>query len=174
MPPAAPGLARTASGAELIVLEPGQMAEITAAAEAAYPEECCGLLIGSGSGPPEPGYRVARVAVSENKAPDRREARFEVDPALRLTLQRRLRGGPDRVIGLFHSHPDGAAEPSPRDLDSAWEPELVWLIVAVSAGKVTRAAAHVLVNNNTRFDEIPLVVSEAEAGAAGDAGPQNA
>lgn len=151
----------------MIVLEPGQMAEITAAAEAAYPEECCGLLVGSGAGPPEPGYRVSRVVVSENKALGGRDTRFEVDPALRLALQRQLRGGPDSVIGLFHSHPDGAAEPSPRDLDSAWEPELVWLIVAVSAGRVTRAAAHVLVNNNTRFDEIPLEVKAAEAG------PQN-
>jgi len=67
--------------------------------------------------------------------------RFEVDPALRLRLQRELRASNERIVGLFHSHPDGAAAPSAHDLACAWEPDLVWLITATGRDAAGPTAA---------------------------------
>jgi proteasome lid subunit RPN8/RPN11 len=137
----------------VIVLGRAHLRQIADQAEAAYPDECCGLLTGRGD--PAGTLRVGEVCPSPNLAPSGRD-RFEVDPALRLDLQRRLRGGPDRVIGLYHSHPDHSAQPSQTDLDMAWETDLAWLIVCVEAGQAVHVTAHRLVDEGAGFAEIGL------------------
>ena len=137
----------------MIVTRPEHLNQIAEAAEAAYPEECCGLLIGRGDGA---SWRLERVAASANVAEGDRRRVFEVDPRLLLTLQRELRGTAQRIIGVYHSHADGPPEPSAADLDRAWEPGLVWVITSVRNGRAARTTAHVLVAERGRFDEIPL------------------
>lgn len=105
----------------MIRIAASAMAELRAHCARARPEEACGLLIGA-------GCAVARVEPAENVAEDRRH-RFEVDPRLLLRLHRELRDGPQAVLGVYHSHPEGRAEPSPVDLAKALDPTLVWLIV---------------------------------------------
>lgn len=127
------------------------------ACEAAYPEEACGLLVGRrGDGNV---IEVARVEPSANLAEDRRR-RFEVDPRLQIRLFRELRGGPETVVGLYHSHPDGEAKPSETDLERAWEPELAWLIAAVHRGRAVEVRAYLLARRAGRFREISLETSE--------------
>lgn len=115
-----------------LLLPAAARARIAKAAEGAYPEECCGLLIGrrEGGGLIE----ITDVAESDNVAPPPRHNRFEVDPALRFALIRRLRGSPEEIVGHYHSHPDAPPFPSARDIDGAFEADLVWLIVAVAGG----------------------------------------
>lgn len=112
---------------------------IRGAAEAAYPAECCGLLIGRPES--EEGLlRVTRVAPSVNLLAAE-VGRFEVDPALRFRLMRELREGPERIVGHYHSHPDGPAAPSARDAEMAYEADLLWLIISVPSGRAGDAAA---------------------------------
>lgn len=120
-------------------LTPAQLRTIEAAAEAAYPEEACGLLVGRRA--PDGGWRVGAVEASANVAEPPRTRRFEVDPRLRLRLERRLRGRPDSIVGLYHSHPDGAAEPSERDRAMVFEPALIWLITAVGRNRAPATRA---------------------------------
>ena len=110
-----------------------QLQAIERAAEAAYPEEACGLLVGRCA--PGEGYRVNAVEASVNVAEPPRTRRFEVDPKLRLRLERELRESPDSVIGVYHSHPNGGAEPSETDISMIFEPDMVWLITAVADGR---------------------------------------
>ena len=110
---------------------------LAAAAERAYPEECCGLLIGRRTGDV---VHIDEAAEGANVASDRRR-RFEVDPALRLALMRKLRGSARGIVGHYHSHPDGPAEPSAYDAALAFEPELVWLLVAVQGGRAAAPGA---------------------------------
>ena len=114
-------------------LTPGQLQAIERAAEAAYPEEACGLLVGRA----EPGgaWQVSAVEASINVAEPPRTRRFEVDPKLRLRLERELRESPDSVVGVYHSHPNGSAEPSKTDTSMIFEPDMVWLITAVTDGR---------------------------------------
>lgn len=120
-------------------LTPAQLRAVEAAAEAAYPEEACGLLVGRRA--PDGGWRVGAVEASANVAEPPRTRRFEVDPRLRLRLERCLRGRPDSIVGLYHSHPDGEAVPSARDRAMVFEPALIWLITAVGRGRAAATRA---------------------------------
>ena len=130
---------------------------IRAAAEEAYPAECCGLLIGrrdaGGS------VDVTAIEPSPNVAAHGHD-RFEVDPRVRLDVMRALEGGPEAIIGHYHSHPDHPAEPSARDLEMAFEPDLVWVIAAVEGGRATEVRAHVLDASGNRFRELEVRAQE--------------
>ncbi|NOZ64944.1 MAG: M67 family metallopeptidase [Alphaproteobacteria bacterium] len=90
-----------------------------------YPHEACGLLIGQGG-------QVRDVIPSPNLS-DSPEKNFEIDPALIIHHQRKARAGSDSIIGHYHSHPDGAAQPSVRDQAQNYDSDLIWLIVRVTA-----------------------------------------
>jgi proteasome lid subunit RPN8/RPN11 len=130
-------------------------------AEAAFPAECCGLLVGERH---DNGViAIARAVASRNlgKEPDR----FEIDPRLWVDLTRAKRGGPAGVVGLYHSHPNAPAQPSAVDLEAAWGEELIWLIVAVhgadgQAPRAIQVSAHVLDHGGRQFRELPLRTSD--------------
>lgn len=125
------------------------------AGEAAYPEEACALLVGTaGLGDIR---HVDRIELSANVAADRRR-RFEVDPGLRIGLERELRGGRQRVIGVWHSHPDHAARPSATDEAMAFEPDLVWLITAVAGGQAVASAAFAVNDHGPGFRPLALLL----------------
>ncbi len=144
----------------MILLAPEHLEEIAAEAEAAYPEECCGLLVGHARG--KGGFEVVRVVPSPNVDPQGGRGRFEIDPRLLLELQRTLRPGPERIIGHYHSHPDHPASPSARDLDRAWQPGLVWLITSVAGGAAVETKAHVL-EPGGGFREIELTTTAGKS-----------
>ena len=145
----------------MIEIETKNLQRIREAAEAAFPEECCGLLIGhdlDGS-----GRRIEQVLASPNVAADNRHQRFEIDPQLHFDTLRALRGGPARILGHYHSHPDHPALPSASDLAQAWEPDLVWLITAVADGLATETRAHVIDSATGKFSEVALACVDPEA-----------
>ena len=139
----------------------GQINQIGAEAEAAYPDECCGLLVGVLNGHV---YEVSRVVASPNVAEARAHDRFEVDPQVRIDLMRELRHTDQSIIGHYHSHPDHGAVPSETDLAQAYEPELVWVITSVLAGQARESAGHVLDPATGRFRQIELRVDGAVSG----------
>lgn len=143
----------------MILFTPRQLDAMKAAAEAASPVEACGLIVGARRS--DDRIEVTQLAPSANLAADRRR-RFEVDPALRLRLQKALRRSPLDIVGHYHSHVDGPARPSATDLAMATEPDLVWVIVAVSGGRANEVAAHRLAADGARFEPLPLA-AEAEA-----------
>ncbi|MEX1147087.1 MAG: M67 family metallopeptidase [Sphingomonadales bacterium] len=120
-----------------LVLSAPHRDQICSHARTAYPDECCGLLVGRGSA--DTGFRVERVIPAANVHPD--PARhFEVDPTIHIQWQRRLRGTASRIIGHYHSHPDGVPEPSMWDRGAVIDSGLVWLIVAVGRANATMLA----------------------------------
>ncbi len=139
----------------MIVFPPTALKRIVDLAEAHYPREACGLIVGRRV---EAGLRVTRIEPSRNLASTPAH-RFEIDSELRLALQRELRGGGTEIVGLYHSHPDGLAEPSATDLAQAWEPALVWLIVAVVGGQAIQVTAHRLAADGGQFEELALRIA---------------
>jgi len=101
---------------------------LLAEASAAHPHECCGLLLGADAGCIDAGLPAANVAA-------RPETGFEIDPALLLRAHREARGAGRRILGHYHSHPNGSPEPSPRDAARALDDGQLWLIIA--AGTIT-------------------------------------
>lgn len=142
----------------MISISADLLAQITEAAEGAYPDECCGLLSGSGNG--QDGLTISGVHPSANVAEQGTRERFEVDPRVRLELMRELEGGPLRIVGHYHSHPDHPATPSAHDLEMAFEPDLLWLIVAVMEGRASETTAHRVDAAATAFHKIPLIIKD--------------
>ncbi len=96
---------------------------IRAHAAAALPQEVCGLLLGEGA-----RITAARPAANVHPAP---HTHFEIDPQALIDAHRAAREqGAPQVIGYYHSHPRGPAEPSATDRASAAGDGRVWAIVA--------------------------------------------
>ena len=142
-------------------LSPAQLQVIERAAEAAYPEEACGLLVGRAG--PGGAWQVNAVEASANVAEPPRTRRFEVDPKLRLRLERALRESPDSVMGVYHSHPNGRAEPSETDISMIFEPDLIWLITAVSEGRAGATMAYKPTEDGAAFRPLGIDLGGEDA-----------
>lgn len=139
--------------AVVLIIPRRLLSHLEDAARAAYPEECCGLLVGLREGEGE--VRVTRAVASANMALSSRRDRFEIDPLLRIALAREVRGTPEDIVGHYHSHPDGQAVPSALDRERAWEPGLRWLIIAPGG-----IAAFRHDSSTNRLQPISLLVEE--------------
>ena len=105
---------------------PGDLrAQILHQAAAAHPRECCGLIAGARAGT---DFRVLALHPARNLAVD--ADRFDIDPRDHLVASKVARTAGHQIIGCYHSHPDGGAEPSARDLAGAGEENFLWLIAA--------------------------------------------
>jgi proteasome lid subunit RPN8/RPN11 len=94
----------------------------------AYPEECCGALLGSADGEPP---RVERIERLPNGRGDERTRRFRIDPAEYRRVERSAETEGLSLLGFYHSHPDHPAVPSEFDREHAL-PFFHYLVVAVS------------------------------------------
>lgn len=110
-----------------VMLSSALHAQMLAHAAAADPAECCGLLFG-------PGEAILRIAPATNVSEDPGRA-FEIDPAVLIAAERAMRQGGERIIGHYHSHPNGRAEPSPRDAAAAALDGRLWIVIA--GGQIT-------------------------------------
>ena len=114
----------------MIVLPDRLRHALIEAAVAAQPDECCGLLVGHAHD--AGALMISRIAPSRNVTSDTAANAFEIDPQVRFTLMRQLRGSDEAIIGHYHSHPKAAAAPSARDRACVHEPDLVWLIIGLA------------------------------------------
>ncbi len=117
-----------------------------------YPHEVCGLLLGRHYGG---SWRVEALTQGRNLVEDRREDRFELDPAHYLEADRiAARAGLD-IIGVWHTHPDHPAVPSATDRHFAWE-GFVYVIVPTRSTGTTATAGEprAWVFDGRRFSEI--------------------
>ena len=129
-------------------------AQISEEARAAFPRECCGLIEGTRTG--DVVHAVALHAI-HNVSPH--ADCFEIDPAAHLRLRRIAREAGRAIVGCYHSHPNGRANPSPRDLSG--EADFVWLIAALDTQSAQPLAA--FVPDEARWRRIALEISARAA-----------
>jgi proteasome lid subunit RPN8/RPN11 len=129
-----------------------EFAAMHRAAEQAYPQEACGLLIGRLDAE---GWQVLEARQVANINTERAADRFQLDPDAYRRIDRELRGSDREIIGVFHSHPDCPAKPSPTDLASAWE-GFIYPIIRVEQGRATEVNWWAL-GPDTRFQPVPLL-----------------
>src|SRR5690606_11189319 len=113
-----------------LTLPASVLEQVRVRAEGAYPEECCGLLIGLRDGD---SVLVRRELPCPNavRGADR-QRRFAIHPKALLNVMRALRDREESVVEFYHSHPDAEATLSATDLTfvGLW-PDTVWLVVPV-------------------------------------------
>jgi proteasome lid subunit RPN8/RPN11 len=100
-------------------------------ARAAYPHECCGVL-GGREGAVERVYPVPNAA-SEPRS------RYEMEPSELWAARCRVRAEGLDVVGFYHSHPRTPAAPSTYDIERAYYPETVYVIVGIESEAGVRA-----------------------------------
>ena len=112
------------------ILPPDVAETLRREAEAAWPRECCGLLLGGASTRESlsPAHIVA-IAPSRNVARDPWR-HFEIDPVTLIAAHRTARAGGPPVLGYYHSHPTGVAVPSAIDQAEAPGDGAIWAIIA--------------------------------------------
>ncbi|WP_018404638.1 Mov34/MPN/PAD-1 family protein [Marinobacter gelidimuriae] len=124
------------------------------AAIGAYPEECCGLLLGhvpAHSGANSHAVSVVKAQpVANSAAPDERRYRYTMHPRQWLAAEREGQVTGLDIVGVFHSHPDGAAAPSGTDLELAL-PSLAYLIMATDGKCLTGLCGWYLATAGRRF-----------------------
>ena len=100
--------------------------ELLAQAGAQRDKEICGL-IGAHHGQARRLYPIANIAVDPTR-------RFTMDPKGQIDAMRHMREAAEQLYAIYHSHPQGAALPSPTDLAEAAYPQAFYLILAWGAG----------------------------------------
>lgn len=146
-------------------------AAVAAHAEATYPDECVGLLLGSIDG--ELKLASAALAVENRWAgqvelaasddPTSRRDRFYLDPRDYLRADREARARGLDVVGCYHSHPDHPAAPSERDRVGAQAiggTSFAFVIQSVRAGGAAEISSWLLVEEGTRFVQEELSVEQ--------------
>lgn len=98
------------------------LAAMRAHADAALPEEACGILLGESA-------RITAAIATRNAHPTP-HTHFEIDPQALIAAHRAARAGGPAVVGYYHSHPRGPAVPSATDRASAAGDGKVWVILA--------------------------------------------
>jgi proteasome lid subunit RPN8/RPN11 len=124
-------------------LSPSHLQTIIVHAEHAYPEECCGLLLGKMTAD---GHWVMQVRSLDNawtaadfitdpvSAAAPKTRRYAIAPADMLRVMREARSQGQDIIGIYHSHPDHPSVPSECDRQQAWQ-GYAYLIVSVPQGR---------------------------------------
>ena len=123
--------------------------------EAGYPHEICGLLIGRLE---SYGWNISEVRQVENLNKERASDRFELDPAAYQRIDRELRGTGMEIVGVYHSHPDCPAKPSPTDLTSAWD-GFAYPIVSICDGEAADLRCWAINDSGNMFQQIHIVES---------------
>jgi proteasome lid subunit RPN8/RPN11 len=126
-------------------------AAIRAEGERAYPDECCGVLLGRQEGTGV--RRVDEILPTGNaRENDERYHRFRIEADDFMRAEAYARERDKDVLGFYHSHPDHPAAPSEYDREHAL-PFYSYVIVAVAGGRAEKLASWELAPDRSRFEE---------------------
>jgi len=137
----------------VIVLSDALRDAIARQAQAEYPEECCGLMLGRLV---EAGKVVVELLpLSNARESEARHNRYLIGPTEMLRGERQARALGLDVVGIYHSHPDVPSVPSQFDLDHAW-PTYSYVIVTSTGSAAGPMRSWVLRDDRSAFDEEPI------------------
>jgi proteasome lid subunit RPN8/RPN11 len=98
------------------------MEKMVAHCRAAYPNETCGILAGK-EGTIEKIYEMTNIEPSP--------VSYLMDPKEQFLAMKEMRTEGNRMIAIYHSHPQSPAYPSSKDVSLAFYPDAVYVIVSL-------------------------------------------
>ncbi len=129
--------------------------------EETYPNECCGILVGTSEG----GIRSVRSVVRcNNVRTDSSQTHYHIDPRELVRAQREARESGLDIIGFYHSHPDHPAQWSPTDLEQAHWIGCSYVITSVESGKAAQTNSFAL--SGSRAEDKVLAEEEVTLAAS--------
>jgi proteasome lid subunit RPN8/RPN11 len=122
-------------------------------AEHSYPNECCGVMLGSN----RDGKKIVTLARPlENSFAGEQGERYEIRPQDLLDAERLARDGALELIGIFHSHPDCDAYFSKTDLQNSC-PWYSFVVLSIQHGKFDHANSFLPDIDQTFAEEEELI-----------------
>jgi proteasome lid subunit RPN8/RPN11 len=145
-----------------MLLKAGAERRIREEGEKAYPNECCGFLLGArdaGGAAVSGGERRADILLTVENARETGEQyhRFVITPEDFMRAEREAIRLNREIFGIYHSHPDHPAKPSDYDREHAL-PFYSYLILAVAAGKATELTSWKLAGDRDQFLEEKITI----------------
>jgi proteasome lid subunit RPN8/RPN11 len=117
----------------LIRVQDGVLFALQAHAQTQPEREHCGLLAGRDG-------VISLVLHAHNVAGDP-ATQYEIAPAELFQLMREIRGAGLQLLGIYHSHPHGANEPSRTDIARAYYPDAAYFIISPQSDAETPVRA---------------------------------
>jgi len=108
--------------------------------------ECCGLLAGRDGA-------ITRIFSAANAA-ENPATSYEIAPKEIFEAMRAMRAEGNEMLGIYHSHPNGKNDPSPRDIEQAHYSEAVYFIV--SPREDAERAVRAFAIRDGRVDELDI------------------
>ena len=118
-------------------------------AQEAYPEECCGLLAGTGSVPSHI-YRAQNVHPTP-------KIFYEMAPKEQFYAFKNMRHNGLTLTAIYHSHPESPARPSPSDIRLAYDTEPYYLLVSLQQRETPDLRAYRIVDGAVTEEPIDVV-----------------
>jgi len=141
----------------MLNISPSEFDAIRRHGEETYPQECCGILIGTAEG----DIRTVLKTIRCNNICDTPQTRYDIDPRELVAAQREAHNCGLNIIGFYHSHPDHPAHWSPTDLEEAHWIGCSYVITSVDDGIATETNSFTLTGGteeDKRFAQEDLTV----------------
>ena len=143
----------------MIRLSVAQLTEIKNHGKEAYPEECCGAMLGelessaSSSGQIKFTKRIVRIENNwGNNEAESRHRRFAITAKDYQELEETAKKAQLVLLGFYHTHPDHPAKPSATDLSYAW-PFFSYIILSIGKGSPKEILSYELNLESKQFSE---------------------
>ena len=119
----------------MIKISPQAWQTMVAHAEAKFPNECCGAMIGKIDGDRKEVLAAMRL---ENSSAGSQATRYELRPEDLLAADKEARRQGMDLIGIYHSHPDCDAYFSKTDLQNSC-PWYSFVVLSIQKGEFHNA-----------------------------------
>lgn len=136
-----------------MMLDFDQVEAIHRHAEATYPDECCGVILGRLA----EGRRVVEqlIEIENQWDEEERRRRFLITPKQYMQAEKQAREAELDLLGFYHSHPDAPARPSEFDREHAW-PFYTYLIAGVAKGKTVDLTGWQLRDDRSGYEQVEI------------------
>jgi len=134
--------------------------KINSEGEKAYPNECCGVLLGT-LGENEEKSITQILPISNEFSEGEQYHRFLITPENMLDAEKKARSLKLDVLGFYHSHPDHPAKPSDYDREHAL-PFYSYIITAVEKGKAKDFTSWILRDDRSAFIAENVIINEGD------------
>lgn len=130
--------------------------EIRSAGEEAYPNECCGVLLGTIDGQDVKTVEVLRPIVNSREDGEQYH-RFLITADDMVLAEMEARKRKLEIVGFYHSHPDHPSKPSEYDREHAL-PFYSYVILSVANGKADLLTNWMLENSREKINSEPIEI----------------
>lgn len=139
---------------EKILLSLKHWHTLRAEAERLASQEACGLLLGYCQAS---CYQVVEVKPIENILAS--PTRYRMNPEQQIQVFNEMEARHLQLVGIYHSHPGGPEQPSATDIDEAYYPKAVYVILSPS-GEDWQAQGFLIRENQSIPVKIEMVTPQ--------------